>query len=348
MLLTIPKNIRNTENYGASYFGSLKIAVDNTRQMSEIEKKYAPYIAKMNTLVKEVDTEIKKSERRAKEILEAFPKKVEIETEATKNRVSLYTTKMQALKTIMGAIKEIKETEMKEQKMIYDMTGKNVDIKGGNVNLKANMASLLDANITGTQRTIHTLPGYGKPIPASNGETVPNPNTAPKNEDNSHLLEEGAIEETNYERDVKTDGNFTSLFGKVETPDSSKYIQGNENMKDYEKVDDRFSYGAAQTGLKGKYLEDTEVKCHWDDKEKIGWLRTYSKDTGEIVKEEAFISPSYHGVLSKMTSGGLTYAISETDDTYSMVDDRVENAPKAIVDDLLETYKRQDLRDKFR
>lgn len=347
-MLIIPRSIRNTnDTYGSGYFGTLKVSVDNTKQMSEIEKKYAPYIAKMNTLVKEIDTEIKKSERRAKEILEAFPKKVEIETESTKNRVSLYTTKMNALKTIMGAIKEIKETEMKEQKMVYDMTGKNVDIKGGNVNMKANIASLYDSNITAAPRTIHSLQGYGKPIPSSNGEFVPNPTTSSQNVDNSDMVEEGAMDD-NYTRDVKTDGAFTSLFGKVETPDSSKYIQGNNTMKDYEKVDNRFSYGAAQTGLKAKYLEDTEVKCHWDDEEKIGWLRTYSKDTGNIVSEEAFISPAYHGVLNKMVSGGLTYAISETDDTYSIVPDKVDNAPKAIVDDLLETYKRQDLRDRLK
>ena len=90
MILFPRKTRENNETFSTSYFGG-KVVYDGTqKQMSEIEKKYQPYISKMNSLIKEIDTEIKKSERRAREILEAFPKKVEIETESTKNRVSLY------------------------------------------------------------------------------------------------------------------------------------------------------------------------------------------------------------------------------------------------------------------
>ena len=109
-------------------------------------------------------------------------------------------------------------------------------------------------------------------------------------------------------------------------------------------MDNRFSYAAAQTGLRNKFINNTEVKCHWDDNEKIGWLRTYDKDTGKIASEEALIPPSYHGVLSVVNSGGMQYALSETEETYDLVPDTIDNIPEGIKEDLLNTYKRQDLK----
>ena len=78
--------------------------------------------------------------------------------------------------------------------------------------------------------------------------------------------------------------------------------------------------------------------------EKIGWLRTYDKDTGKIASEEALIPPSYHGVLSVVNSGGMQYALSETEETYDLVPDTIANIPEGIKEDLLNTYKRQDLK----
>ena len=340
MILFPRKTRENNETFSTSYFGG-KVVYDGTqKQMSEIEKKYQPYISKMNSLIKEIDTEIKKSERRAREILEAFPKKVEIETESTKNRTSLYTTKMNAIKMIMGAIKDIKDTELKEQKMVHEMTGKVVDVKGGNTMMKASIAGLIDSQMNREPKALSSIPSYGGSILGAPTSTIP------KQEEPSYPEVEERDENGNveYSGTPETKAGFTSLFGKVENPDKSQYLQGNNELTDYQAVDNRFSYGAAQTGLRNRFINDTEVKCHWDDDEKIGWLRTYDKKTGNIVSEEALIPPSYHGVLNIVNSGGMRYAISETEETYDLVPDSIKNVPEGIKEDLLNTYKRQDLK----
>lgn len=339
MILFPRKTRENTETFSTSYFGGKVVYDGSQRQMSEIEKKYQPYISKMNSLIKEIDTEIKKSERRAREILEAFPKKVEIETESTKNRTSLYTTKMNAIKMIMGAIKDIKDTELKEQKMVHEMTGKVVDVKGGNTMMKASIAGLIDSQMNREPKALSSIPSYGSSV-------LGTPTSSVRQEEHQYPEVEERDENGNVEYSGVPEATtgFTSLFGKVENPDKSQYLQGNSEIKDYDAMDDRFSYAAAQTGLRNKYINDTEVKCHWDDDEKIGWLRTYDKKTGDIVKEEALIPPSYHGVLNVLNSGGMKYAISETEETYDIVPDTIKNVPEGIKDDLLNVYKRQDLK----
>lgn len=340
MILFPRKTRENSDTFSTSYFGGKVVYDGSQKQMSEMEKKYQPYIAKMNSLIKEIDTEIKKSERRTREILEAFPKKVEIETESTKNRTSLYTTKMNAIKMIMGAIKDIKDTELKEQKMVHEMTGKVVDVKGGNTMMKASIAGLIDSQMNREPKALAAIPSYGGTVLGSTTSTIPR-EAEPTYPEVEERNENGEVE---YSGVPEAKAGFTSLFGKVEKPDSSQFLQGNSEIKDYDAMDNRFSYAAAQTGLRNKFINNTEVKCHWDDNEKIGWLRTYDKDTGKIASEEALIPPSYHGVLSVVNSGGMQYALSETEETYDLVPDTISNIPEGIKEDLLNTYKRQDLK----
>lgn len=343
-MIVIPRKLRNqTDSNGRVYIGG-RIVYDNTTQMSEIEKKMNPYITKLNSLVKEVDTEIKQSSRRAKELLEAFPKKVEIEIEATKNRTSLYTTKMNVLKLIISSLKDIKDAEMKERKLIFDLTGKNVDIKGGNVNTKALIAGQMERSAFAPRKALGQIESYGHEILGD--EDAPEAvkvnvqgEEAPKHNPAIERKEEAQNSSTQSE--AKTDGNFTSLFGEVAKPDSSKYIAGNDNMKSYEKMDERFSYGSAETGLKNKYLNKTEQKCHWDKEENVGWIRTYDTSTGEIVDTEAYVPPQLHGKITLAKSGGDIYAIDEIDNNYPVVFDSVDNVPEVIKKELMVVYGRE-------
>lgn len=309
------------------------IIYDNEKKMSDIEKKYQPYVSQLNGLIKEVNTEIASNRRKSKEMLDMFPKKVEIEMESAKTRSSLYTTKLNILKMLMGAQKEIKELEMKERKLIYDTTGKNIDIKGGATSEKVFAAREADRVTQNERRSIHALPSYSTDS-ESEVEEVVQPTVSESKEDTSSVnVSEYVVPETE-------DSRFVGIFDEPKNTDSSKYVQGNKNMDTYNTIDENFSYGSAEVGIKNKYMKKTEQKCHYDFGKNIGWIRTYDTETGEITKEEALVPPEYHGVITVAQSGNVRYAIDEIDNNYDIVEDSFDNAPEAIKNELLTVYNR--------
>lgn len=335
-MFVIPKKISSSTAFNGKRYERGSIVYDNTNKLSEIEKKYQPMIAQLNGLVKDINTEISTNKRKAKEMMDLYPKKVEIELESAKNRSTLYTTKMNVLKLIMGAVKEVKELELKEQKQIFDMTGKNVDVRGGNTSEKVFAARAMEVAPGETRKSLHALPSYYG-TPAS--EDTPAQVVEEKEE--TEAVSMNVQGEVNYEepQEVAND-KFTSIFGTPTETDNSKYIQGNKNMDAYDKMDHRFSYGSAETGLTNKYKNKTIQKCHYDSERKIGWIRTYDADTNQFVEQEAIVPPEYHGQISIARSGGVMYAIDEVDNNYEVVEDSFDNAPASIKEDLLRVYGR--------
>lgn len=335
-MFIIPKKISSSTAFNGKRYERGSIVYDNTNKLSEIEKKYQPMIAQLNGLVKDINTEISTNKRKAKEMMDLYPKKVEIELESAKNRSTLYTTKMNVLKLIMGAVKEVKELELKEQKQIFDMTGKNVDVRGGNTSEKVFAARAVEVAPGETRKSLHSLPSY---YAQSTPEETQSQYVETKEEVEATPM--NVQGEANYEEvQEPTDDKFTSIFGTPSETDNSKYIQGNKNMDSYDKMDHRFSYGSAETGLTNKYKNKTVQKCHYDNEKKIGWIRTYDSETNEIVEQEALVPPEYHGQIAIARSGGVMYAIDEVDNNYEVIEDKFENAPDAIKEDLLRVYGR--------
>lgn len=339
-MFVIPKKIGNSTSFNGRRYERGSVVYDTTNKLSEIEKKYQPMISMLNGLIKDINTEISTNKRKAKEMMDMFPKKVEIEIESAKNRSSLYTTKMNVIKMIMGATKEIKELELKEQKQIFDMTGKSVDVKGGNASEKVYAARAIEVSPGETRKSLHALPSYYDTPQKVETSYVdePQPSEELPNKEVTDVESMDVSGEEEVIRRDKTSDKFTSIFETPSETDSSKYIQGNDNMSSYDRIDQRFSYGSAETGLTNKYKTKTKQKCHYDQEKGIGWIRTYDVDSDTFVEKEALVPPEFHGRLSIARSGSVVYAIDEVDNNYEVVFDDFKNAPDAIKEDLLRAY----------
>lgn len=334
----IPRKSKSSSSFTSRKYESGNIIYDGTKNTSEIERKYAPYVKQLNDLVRELNTEIATSKRKAKELADMNTKKaVEIEMESAKNRATLYTAKLNAIKTMSGLIKEVKELEMKEQKLIKEITGKVVDIKGGGpATQKAFMASAMELQPSDVSRSIHNLPSYELPKDDSDEatiEVIEEKKVTPVQPIDNIVKGEQPSTNPNSEK-------FASLFEKPVNPDTPNFISGNNHVDTYDKINGRLSFGVAETGLQNKYMMQTEKKCHYDEELGIGWIRTYDTATKTFASPESFISPEYHGVFHVMQSGGTKYAIDDVDNNYDLVPDKFENAPDEIKEELLRVNSR--------
>ena len=351
-MFVIPRKSKSSVFSSKRYEGGGNIVYDSSTTMSDIERKYTPYIKQLNELVKEINSDIYSSKRKAKELADLNAKKaVDIEIESAKNRASLYTTKMNTIKAMTSLYKEIKELEMKERKLLFDLTGKNVDTKGGgSISQKEHVAAFADMRPSDVTRSIHAIPSYNidlsKPESAKTEEekmidgsaTIQPGEAIAPIEDKKKVDEQlNSATQSNIakiEEGVK-DTKFASIFAPPTEPDTANHIIGNEHVEDYDKFSHKFSYSTAETALVGKFKMNTQKKCHYDEEMGIGWIRTYDTDTGTLASSETIVSPEYHGVFHIANSGGVKYAIDEVENNYDIVPDKFDNAPEEIKEELL-------------
>lgn len=138
----------------------------------------------------------------------------------------------------------------------------------------------------------------------------------------------------------KTDSKFVSILDdNVGVGESAKYLVGDDTRQEFDELNQKMSYATAATCLNNKMnIEGIVKKMHYDSERRVGWLRTYDSN-GDLVPSESLTPLSIIGDIEVSEAGGTTYATDRFNNTYNVIDDKMENMPEVLVEELKDSIR---------
>lgn len=322
----------------------------NAKARTEADKRYDKIDKKLSTNLVEVSSEIKKLKKVIAEIREQYPNNIKVIFDGHTVVASMYGNKLQVIKAMMAATKERLELNMKETKLIHDLTGKNMRGVGGTMNERIAISSSMNAmdasNGMKAGQAICSLPSYGQEIlreeqgnsTTTNGTSfnTENPPSVAKVVEQPQPQEQQApISMGDINMQNQDPSKFTNLLGNTVNSESSAYLIGENGLSEnFERTSSDVSYATAAVSINNKRNETCKV-VHYDPTSKISWIRTHSKNGG-IVASEGLTSLKVLGNLEVIEKGGGYEASDELGNNYDVIVDSLDNMPQVLKDEYLE------------
>lgn len=313
----------------------------NAKASSEVDRRYDKIDKKLGSLHTEVSSEIKKTKKVIAEIREQYPNNTKVIFDGHAVVSSLYSTKLATIKAMMSATKERTDLNMKETKLVFDMTGKNTSSMGGTLDQKlaisGTIGSLQSSNGMTAGNAAYALTSYGGEILAEDQFTKNNVAVPPQQQQHTVVQPQQsssqpvtvAPTQEAVPQPTVNDDKFTDLLADVNDTENSRYLNGDNNASDnFRRINKNMSYGTAMAALQNK--ESSAVKMvHYDPNVKISWVRTHDSN-GNLVPVESLSSMHVLGNITIEKRSGKYEALDELGNSYDVVIDTHENMPDIL------------------